>query len=187
MLRRLGVIVLWVLATVGTASITLAAVGQVGEHTTEQAAVPIDSADLRSSPAIQRLATTTTTTTAAITTVPIDPTATSITLGTTTSTSAATQTGSTSSTAAPATTTATTAASEVVWSHMNGGSIAVRVQGDAVTLVTVQVTGSGWIAEIKNQGPESVVVELENESLDLETHFQATVEHGELVVQIEED
>ena len=188
MWKRIGVVVLWVLATVGTASITLAAVNSVGDHVTEQAAVPIDSEDLLASPAVQALSSTTTTTIAEINTTVPDPTFDMSTTTTSVTTTTAGGGGESSGTTAPpvsSTTTSTTAAGVWVYRATDGGTVTVWFDGVSVTQPGV-VTESGWTSKIEKSGPSEVVVEFESVSTEREVHYHASVEDGQLVIDIDE-
>lgn len=180
MLKRIGVVVLWILATIGTASITLAAVSSVGDHVTEQAAVPIDSEDLLASPAVQALASTTTTTTEATAATVAD---TSTTTGPSTTTTTASTGGTTGTTTGTSSTTTTAAQGETVARTLVGGTVIVYHQGNSVTFVS-GTAASGFSMEKKKGGPDEVIVEFESESH--ESHYQATVENGQLVIEIDE-
>jgi hypothetical protein len=66
-----------------------------------------------------------------------------------------------------------------------GGTVTVSHQGSNVTLVSaVPASGAVWTVEVKSSGPEQVVVEFESSSH--ESHYQATVESGQLVIEIDE-
>jgi hypothetical protein len=194
MFKRIGVVTLWVLATVGTASITLAAVGQVGDRVTQQAAIPIDSADLLASPAIAALASTTTvpaTTTApdevttTITDLTEPTTTTSAATGTTTAGTPTTTSSFATSTTTSSSTTTTAAPVGVNSSYaLEGGTVTIHHSGDSVSYVSGLPKGSGWSMEVKNRGPSQVVVEFESDSH--ESRFSVEVDNGELVVDIEE-
>jgi len=182
MWKRVGVIALWVLATVGTASITMAAVNQVGERVTQQAAVPIDSEDLLASPAVQALALTTT---VPPTTVDSVATTTSAATSSTLADSTTTTAASSSTTSPPASTSTTSSQGVTVSRSLVGGTVRITYSGNSVTYVSaVPAAGGLWTVEVKNHGPEEVVVEFESE--DHESHFKASVENGELVIDIEE-
>lgn len=191
MWRRIGVVTLWALATIGTASITLAAVGQVGDSVTQQAATPIDAADLLASPAVQALSSTTTTTaaptTTAVTTTVAEATTTT---GDTTSTTAGggsvTTAPGTTSPVASSTTTTSVATAQLVVRDLVGGRVSVWFDGATVVHASSQASSGGgpWTVEVKDSGPNQVVVEFESASH--ESTYHAEVEGGQLVIEIEE-
>ncbi len=202
MWKRIGVVVIWVLAAVGTTSITLAAVSQVGGQVTEQAAGPIDSAELAAARAAAIAQTPAVTPESTVASAGSEPTATStiawVDVGsastvpeaaeatsTTTTTTAPAVTPST--TAAPTTTTTppptTTVAPEQVTTTLIGGKVTVQRSGSNVTLVSA-VPHSGFWAEVESSGPISVSVEFESESH--ESKYEAKVDGGLLDIQVEE-
>ena len=202
MWKRLGVIVLWVLATLGTASITLAAVSRVGGEVSDRPAIPVAGADLT---ALQVATTVQVSETAEVVTTATQPTSdtsagesgasttepedasivtvTSI-ASSTTSTSVV---SSTTTTGAPAATTTTSAAPQApVTTVLVGGTVTVQQAGGSVTLISAipASVGGPWTAEVKNSGPNQVKVEFESESH--ESNYQAEISNGELVIAVEE-
>jgi hypothetical protein len=181
MWKRFGVIALWVMATVGTASITLAAVSQVGGQVSERPAVPIAGADLviPTTVAAPSTSSSTVTTVAPTTTEPVASTVTTQ----ATSTTHATTTTATN----PATTTTvastTTAVSQSVTTSLIGGTVTVRHSGSTVTLISA-VPASGFTADVESGGPNQVEVEFK--SGNHESKYHASISDGRLDVETEE-
>jgi hypothetical protein len=173
-LKRLGVILLWLLATVGTASLTYAAVTQADRAVTDAPAGPVAGADIAA-----RIATTTTAagtdTTGAVATT----TTTTVTVPTTAVTSTTVVTGTTLS---PPTTTAasttTTSAASPQWKTVPGvGTVGVSVAGTAVTLISATPVAP-YSVDVEAAGPEKVEVDFE--SGETRYRVRAEVVDGEL-------
>jgi len=175
-MKRVGVVVVWVLAAVGTTSITLAAVSQVGGQVTERAVGPIDSADLAAAraaamaqaptatqegPAPQTIGDTVTT---PIPRVDISPT-------------------STAPQAVSAIPTTSVPAVEQVTTTLTGGTVTVNRSGSTVTLVSA-VPNSGFWTELEESGPGQVVLEFESSSHG--SNYEAAVANGKLDIRTEE-
>lgn len=178
MLKRIAVILVWVVATVGTASLTYGAVTAAGRGIEDRPGVPVASQDIA-----VRLTTTTVDissppTTMASTTTDAPPTTAPATTVTSPSTSAPTTTATT------ATSAGTTTAAFTDFRTTPGGTVGVRVDGATVTLISVQ-PAPGFSQKIKDQGPEKVDVEFESETA--EYRIVAEVEHGSLEWKVEVD
>ncbi len=173
MLKRLAVIAAWVVATLATATITLAAVGAAGSEVSDRPAMPISSQDLAA-----RFASTTTqpdvTTTAAATST------TPTTLAeTTTSTSTTSTTHPAPTTTVPSPTTTATAGGQTSTYEQPGvGRVTIKVSGSEVTYVSAVVLGSGYRVEVEKYGPPTVVVKFEER--DPHFIFTAKVVGGSL-------
>jgi len=168
-LKRLAVIVAWVVATFATATITLAAVGRAGGEVSDRPAVPISGVELAA-----RFATATTTIPGSTTTDG------STTTGGSTTT---TRSGTTTTTPAPTTTTApvatTTAASQTfTYEQENVGRVTIKVEGSKVTYVSSVVLGSRYSAHLEPED-DKVVVEFEGDESPDYT-FTAEVKNGSL-------
>lgn len=171
-LKRLGVILLWLLATVGTVSLTYAAVTQADRAVTDAPAGPVAGADIAA-----RIATTTTaagtdTTGAVVTTTTVTVPATAVTATTVV----------TSTTLSPPTTTAatttTTSAASTEWHTVPGvGTVGVSVAGTAVTLVSATPVAP-YSVDVENDGPERVEVDFE--SGETRYRVRAEVVDGEI-------
>ncbi|HEX9977312.1 MAG TPA: hypothetical protein VGB41_01680 [Acidimicrobiia bacterium] len=187
MLKRIGIVAAWVVATFATATITLAAVGRAGGEVSDRPAMPISGAELAA-----RFATSTTTRTVlditvtsgttATTTEPVtttrivpDITVTSGTTATTTQPATTNEPGSTTSTTPPTT---TTGAQKLTYEQPGVGRVTISVQGSSVTYVSSVVLGSGFHAEVSDHGPEQVEVHFEGE--ESEYTFTASVHDGTL-------
>jgi len=201
MWKRLGVIAVWILATLGTASITLAAVSRVGGEVTERPAVPVAGADLATS-TTQRSTSAASGTAGPSGSVAVDPTAvvestttvvvsdSSLALsGTTVPTvtiadSTATSSASTSTTSVASTTTTTASAPQPpVSTVLVGGTVTVQQSGNSVTLISAVPT-SGFTAEVEKSGPSKVEVEFTSENH--ESNYQAEISGGVLEIDTEE-
>ena len=196
-MKRVGVVAVWVLAAVGTTSITLAAVSQVGGQVTERAAGPIDSADLaaaraaamaqaptatQEAPAPQTIGDTTTTT---VPRVDISPTSTAPQAMSATPTTSLPAVEQVTTTAPIATTEPppVTLPSEQVTTTLTGGTVTVNRSGSTVTLVSA-VPNSGFWTELEESGPGQVVLEFESSSHG--SDYEATVANGKLDIRTEE-
>jgi hypothetical protein len=171
MLKRIGVVAVWLLATLGTASLTYAAVSQAGEAVGDNPAVPVAASDIaaRVSTTVAG-ATTTVATTIGTTTTP-----------TTDGTVGSTTTSIPSATTAAATTT-TGAAAHTEWKTVPGvGTVGVSVSGGSVSLVSAQPVAPFYV-ELERGGPEQVVVKFESEGSEYQV--QAEVHQGALVWEV---
>ena len=164
MLKRIGIVAAWVVATFATATITLAAVGRAGSEVSDRPAMPISGAELAA-----RFATSTTARTV------LDTTVTSGTTATTTQPATTTEPGSTTSTTPPTT---TIGAQHLTYEQPGVGRVTISVQGSSVTYVSSVVLGSGFHAEVSDHGPEQVEVHFEGE--EGEYTFTASVHDGTL-------
>ncbi len=184
MLKRLGVIVVWLLATLGTASLTYAAVSQAGGAVSDTPAVPVAAADI-----VARVSTTA----AASTTLPLElPTTlptevptTSIVSGTSTTTavSPGTTVASGGSTTTSATTT-TTPSAHTEWKTIPGvGTVGVSVSGDSVTLVSAQPVAP-YDVDVEHSGPDRVEVEFDSGASEYKVIAEA--EAGVVSWQVED-
>ncbi|MFH1104621.1 MAG: hypothetical protein V1757_06725 [Actinomycetota bacterium] len=183
MLKRIGIVTAWVVATFATATITLAAVGRAGSEVSDRPAMPISGAELAARFATSTttrtvLDTTVTTGTTATTTQPVtttrivpDTTVTSGTTAMTTQPVTTTEPGSTTSTT-------TTGAQNLTYEQPGVGRVTISVQGSSVTYVSSVVLGSGFHAEVSDHGPEQVEVHFEGE--ESEYRFTASVQDGTL-------
>lgn len=198
MWRRAGVILVWVLATIGTASVTLAAVSRVGGEVTNRPAVPVSAEDLvlaSVNPAAPAVAPGTEasspapiTTTAAVDWVGLDPPTTSMPPESdpVVTPSGGTEAPQSSSATEPATTAATTTqppAPPAVTTVLIGGTVTVQQNGGSVTLISA-VPASGFTADVEAAGPSEVQVEFK--SPGHESKYAARVEGGQLSVSTEE-
>lgn len=182
MMKRLGVIVLWVLASIGTASLTYAAVTQAGRAVGEDPSTPVAGADIAA-----RLATTTAPTTPEVaTTAPVAPDdTTAAATSTTRPPSITTTTAAPTTTSGPTTTAPAVTAPSVVWHTVPGvGVVGVSVSGDQVTLVSATPVAP-YHAEVDDTGPEHVDVKFESESA--EYRVRAEVRDGELTWSVEQE
>jgi len=172
-LKRLGVILLWLLATVGTVSLTYAAVTQADRAVTDAPAGPVAGADIAA-----RIATTTTaagtdTTGAVVTTTTVTVPATAV-----TATTVVTGTTLSPPTTAAASTTTTTSAASPQWKTVPGvGTVGVSVAGTAVTLVSATPVAP-YSVDVENDGPERVEVDFE--SGETRYRVRAEVVDGEI-------
>ena len=162
-LKRIGFIVAWVVATFATATITLVAVGRAGSEVSERPAVPISSSELAARFAASTTvagatsATPVTTAAGAETTVAADVSSVPTTISTTTTQPA----GTTSPAAATST---TTTAQNLTYEQPGVGRVTISRSGSEVAYVTSVVLGSGYHAEVSNDGPEKVEVKFEGDS-----------------------
>lgn len=180
MLRRIGVVVIWSLATLGTASLTYAAVSSAGRAVGNDPSAPVAGAEIAA-----RISTTTTTTIAAVE----GSSTTTFAFGETTITTATTLPGTTTTapagpptTAAPVVT--TTATTTQHWKTVPGvGTVGVAVSGDEVTLVSATPV-TPFHVDVEDDGPEKVEVEFDSESAEYQV--RATVQDGELVWEVDQ-
>ncbi len=205
MWKRVGVVVMWILATFGTASITLAAVSRVGGEVSDRPAIPVAGTDLAAMSRSPRAVVTTDPSAISVTTQPVVEAAASGTLpedsspsttvpskdssttmtadvgsdgGSGTGSESAPSSSTTSTTSATATTTAYLDTSGLI-----GGTVTVQVTGDGVALIAA-IPNDGFTAEVKKSGPAKVEVEFN--SLGHESRYRAEVRGGVLDVDIEE-
>ena len=157
---------MWLLATLGTASLTYAAVSQAGRAVGDTPAVPVAAADI---------AARVSTSVAVSSTVAAEPSTTSSTDVTTTSVgSANTSTTSTTSTTAP------TAHTE--WKTVPGvGTVGVSVSGDSVTFVSAQPVAP-YDVDVEHSGPGYVEVEFWASEASGETEYKVRAEAEDGVV-----
>ena len=87
-------------------------------------------------------------------------------------------------TTTPTTTSTASPTTEVVVYHLEGGSLGVEVTGDNVSHVW-STPNPGFHKEVKNFGPEKVVVEFESDSH--ESKISITVDNGQLVEERSEE
>lgn len=179
-LKRLGVIVVWLLATLGTASLTYAAVSQAGGAMGDAPAVPVAAADI---------AARVSTTVAVPATLPTEPSPTVSADGTTTSVGGETSTTVASPTTAAAsggtspTTTTTAPPAHTEWKTIPGvGTVGVSVRGDSVTLVSAQPVAP-YDVDVEYSGPDHVEVEFNSGETEYKVHAEA--EGGVVSWQVE--
>lgn len=177
----------WIGATLVAVVIASAAVGSVRSQVTDDA-LPLGSPDVAALAVGVTNALDTTTTQAPASS------STSTALGSgTTSTSTTLPSGpSTTSTTSPASTTSTTTAPTTTAApspeysrtfDTPGGSVRVVVKGNDVTFGGA-VPKTGWSIELKDPGPQEVKVEFEQNGGEGDIEFTATIENGELKVEI---
>ncbi|MCH8992789.1 MAG: hypothetical protein IIA44_13720 [Acidobacteria bacterium] len=188
MMRRVGIVVAWLAATMVAMLIAATAVGSVRGQVTDVPAIPsagaaallaMSTTTTVLGPSTTNTPTTTDGTAAPTTTITVPPTASS----TTTTTAPA----STPTTTSPPTTTTTTTVpiGPVVTTHrLEGGEIRISALEPDVNLVSAFPFG-GFSVEIDKAGPEEVRVEFE--SSDHESSFRARWKDGELDIDIEEE
>ena len=194
---------MWILATFGTASITLAAVSRVGGEVSDRPAVPVAGTDLAATSRSPGAVVTTDPTAISVTTQPVVEAAAAGTLpadslpsttvpSTDSSTPMTSDIGSdgesvTSSTSAPSSTTSTTSTTATTayldTTGLIGGTVTVQVTGDNVALIAA-IPNDGFTAEVKQSGPSKVEVEFN--SLGHESKYRAEVRDGVLDIDIEE-
>lgn len=193
MLKRFGVVLAWLLAALGTASLTYAAVSQAGRAVGDDPAMPVSASDIAArvsttitaaSDTVTALDGATSTTEPGAATTVVVPTgpgttapgsATTMTTAPTTTTSASASTTTTSATT-------TTAAAHTEWKTVSGvGVVGVSVAGDQVTLVSASPVDP-YHAEVEENGPERVEVKFESESA--EYRVRAEVRDGQLVWEV---
>jgi len=187
-LKRIAVIVAWVVATLATASITLAAVDQAGRQVSDRPAVPVAAEDLSA-----RVTSTTTTTEPppeTTTTEAIDGSTTTSEAVTTTSTAPSASATTTSTTAPQASSTTTAPPSPATKSKATaGGTVVVSVSGSTLTLISA-VPAQGYDVEVESPGPgEEVEVWFEKRDETVEYRVRASAEDGDVVwdVEVEHD
>jgi hypothetical protein len=172
-LKRLGVIIVWLLATLGTASLTYAAVSQAGRAVGDTPAVPVAAADIAARVSTS-VAVSSTLAAEPSTTSSTDITTTSIGAGTSTTTLASS--GTTTASGSTSTTGTTTPSAHTEYKTIPGvGTVGVSVSGDSVTLVSVQPVAP-YDFEVEHSGPDHVEVEFT--SVVTEYKVRAEVENG---------
>jgi hypothetical protein len=180
-LKRIGIVLVWLAATLGTATLTLAAVGRAGSEVSDRPAVPISGAELAArfaSTTIAGVSTTQagttsevggTTTDGATTTVVADS------APTTATTVATTETASTFDG------TVTTETSQTqTFEKRDVGRVTIKVKGPEVIYVSSVVLGSGYSVHLEDTGAESGRVVVTFEGGDAEFTFTARVVGGSL-------
>lgn len=179
MIRRVGVVVAWLAATMVSMLIAATAVGSVRGQVTDVPAIPSAGTAL--------LATTTTVVTESSTTgaPPTTDVPTPTTTVATPSTITTTTTSTTSTTVPTSTTTTTAPNGPVVTTYrLDGGEIRISALEPHVNLVSAFPFG-GFSVEVDEAGPEEVGVEFE--SSDHESSFRARWKDGELDIDIDEE
>ena len=206
MRKKLGPALGWVVATLASIALATSAVGSVRNEVTNQPSplrataetvAQLDPATTTVGPSGAPSTSAGSTTSSEATTVPSTTAATSTSSSTTTEAvqNATSSTTTTSTTAPPTTTTVppttssttTTAAPDDDYFEtvqLIGGWVRLRVSGDKVFLAG-SVPSPGFSMEIKEDGPNSVVVEFESDSHESKLH--AEVEDGELDIETDED
>ncbi len=203
MVKRTGVVLVWVVATLAATAVALAAVRGVAGQVVDSPGSPLLAAS--TSLAVAAPATTTTTippTTSSTTTSvpfgsrpPIAPgegvgtttsstTSTTAATGGTTPTTAPPATSSTTSTTSTTTTTAAPVATQTQTYQLEGGWVRIVFSPGAVTLDGAG-PNPGFTMEIEKAGPPEV--ELDFESGSHKSRFNAEWSGGQLVVDIEEE
>lgn len=182
----------WIGATLVAVVIASAAVGSVRSQVTDDA-LPLGSPDVVALAAdVTNVSDTTEPASTSVTKITratplVATTSTTVPPAATTSSSLPPSGPSTTSTpsAPPAPTTTTTAPSGQYSRTFDtaGGSVRVVVDGNNVTFGGA-VPKTGWSIELKDPGPKEVRVEFEQNGGEGEIEFTATIEHGELKVEI---
>ena len=193
-MRRVGIVVAWLAATMVAMLIAATAVGSVRGQVTDVPAIPsagaaallaMSTTTTVLGPSTTNTPTTTDGTVAPTTTITVPPTASS-----TTTTTAPASTPTTTSPPAPTTTTTTTTTTTVpprpavTTYSLIGGQVWISADEPDVVFVNA-VPEAGFSVEIDKAGPEEVRVEFE--SSDHESSFRARWKDGELDIDIEEE
>ncbi len=176
-MRRLGVVVLWLLAALGTASLTYAAVSSAGSAVGENPSPPVAGADIAA-----RISTTTSGVEIVVTSTSL-PVTTAVppSMPLTTTTLAG---GGTSTTVSTTTVTTTTGTTTQHWKTVpGGGTVGVAVSGGSVTLVSATPVAP-YQVDVEDDGPEKVEVEFDSEAA--EYRVRAEIHDGQLIWQVEQ-
>jgi len=172
MWKRIALVAAWVVATLATAAITLAAVSQAGHEVSERPAVPVSAEDLAASVAG---GSTSSTLESAVPTAG----ATSTTMAT-----AGSSTTASSSTTVAAGGSSTTSGSAVVAVFAEsrttpGGTVTVAVSGSTLTLSSA-IPAQGFDADIEHEGGNEIEVRFEKHDESEEYRVKARLEDGEI-------
>jgi len=165
MWKRLAVAAVWVAATVGTAAITLAAVGQAGNGVSERPAVPVSAEDLVA------------VVTAETTTSAPSSTTSGVTSTTVMATSTVPSSPSTVTTAGSSSTTLTTGASTTASRATPGGTVTVSVSGGTLGLASA-IPAQGFGVDVESSGGQEVEVKFEKHDESVEYLVKAHLEDG---------
>ena len=189
MMRRVGIVMAWSVATLVAMTIAGSAVGSVRGQVTDVPAIPTagTAAFLTTTTiAPTELSTTSTPPTTDDTTPPTTKVSTPTTSSstTTTTTTPAQTTPTTTSPPPPATTTTVPAAPAITTYTLIGGQVTISALEPDVGLVAA-VPAAGFSTEIEHSGPGEV--EIEFESSGHKSSFRARWKDGELDIKIDEE
>ena len=171
MWKRIALVAAWVVATLATAAITLAAVSQAGHEVSERPAVPVSAEDLAASVAG---GSTSSTLESAV------PTAGATSTTTTTAGSSTTASSSTVAAGGSSTTSGSTVVAVFTESRTTpGGTVTVAVSGSTLTLSSA-IPAQGFDADIESNGSTEVEVKFEKHDDPVEYRVKARLEDGEI-------
>lgn len=185
-MKKVGFALLWVAVTTLLGVATWTAVGLAGEQVSDDAISPLSASQIATLP----VSTSTTTIPSSTTTTTESPgpasstTSTTSSTGLTTTTATSATTGPVTTTSSTTTTVTTTMAPTTSVHSAIGGTVAIEMAGETVTLLWT-TPSAGFLYEVEDAGPERVEVEFK--SSEHESHLRAEIVDGELRVEIEEE
>ncbi len=187
MMRRVGIVAAWVVATMVATMIAASAVGSVRGQVTDVPAIPnAGTAALLAATTTIAVAESSTTTSTALAIDPTTTTTTAVTPSSSTTTTTTTPSSTPTTTSPPPTTTTTTfpPGPAITTYTLVGGQVWISADEPDVAFVNA-VPEAGFSVEIEKAGPGEVRVEFE--SSDRESSFRARWEDGELDIDIDEE
>ena len=180
MWKRIAIVAAWVVATIATAAITLAAVGQAGHRVSERPSVPVSAEDLAASVTGGSTSSTVGTT---------QPVAGPTSMTTTTAGSSTTSSPSTTmATSGPSTTSGTSVALAFFTESRTtaGGTVTVAVSVSTLSLSSA-IPAQGFDADIHSNGSTEVEVRFQKHDESVEYRVKARLEDGVIRWEIRDD
>ena len=187
MMRRVGIVVAWLAATMVAMLIAATAVGSVRGQVTDVPAIPnAGTAALLAATTTTAVAESSTTTSAAPTIDPTTTTTAAVTPSSSTTTTTTTPSSTPTTTSPPPTTTTTTVppGPAITTYTLIGGQVWISADEPDVAFVNA-VPKAGFSVEVEKSGPTEVEVKFE--SADHQSEFRARWNDGELDIDIDEE
>ncbi len=186
MMRRVGIVAAWVVATMVATMIAASAVGSVRGQVTDVPAIPnAGTAALLAATTTTAVAESSTTTGAAPAIDPTTTTTAAVTPTSSTTTTTTTPSSTPTTTSPPPTTTTTVPTGPAITTYtLIGGQVWISADEPNVAFVNA-VPKAGFSVEVEKSGPKEVEVKFE--SADHQSEFRARWKDGELAIDIDEE
>ena len=186
MMRRVGIVAAWVVATMVATMIAASAVGSVRGQVTDVPAIPnAGTAALLAATTTTAVAESSTTTSTAPAIDPTTTTTAAVTPTSSTTTTTTTPSSTPTTTAPPPTTTTTVPPGPAITTYtLVGGQVWISADEPDVAFVNA-VPKAGFSVEVEKSGPKEVEVKFE--SADHQSEFRAGWKDGELDIDIDEE